>query len=238
MEDVAIIIAIIFARVRWSLFHCFCLLHYFFFFFFAFLWHFCSPRTSVWTWLWFVAAWMPALALHHLSGSACVVIRLSLSALNSKFLNQRSWLAQFWSDARPLVQSGALGRSRLSLHMEVYASWHVQPSFFRGSIRAAEERWTVLYLLPHRGAPRFQGLGQAFRTPAAGTWSLLAHKLLIQLELEIIAEFPLWLSLLRIRLVSIRMWVPSLALLSALRFCSTGHRCGSDPCCCGCGVGH
>ena len=46
-------------------------------------------------------------------------------------------------------------------------------------------------------------------------------------------EFLLWLSGLRARLVSMRMWVPSLALLSGKGSgiavsCGVGHRCGSD----------
>ena len=46
-------------------------------------------------------------------------------------------------------------------------------------------------------------------------------------------EFPLWLSGLRTQLVSMRLWVPSLASLSGLRIwhatiCSIGYRCGSD----------
>ena len=44
-------------------------------------------------------------------------------------------------------------------------------------------------------------------------------------------EFPLWHN---VRLVSIRMWVQSLALLSGLRIrvavsCDIGHRCSLDP---------
>ena len=40
-------------------------------------------------------------------------------------------------------------------------------------------------------------------------------------------EFPLWLTRLRTQLVSMRMWVPSLALLSELRIqicCELWHR--------------
>ena len=46
----------------------------------------------------------------------------------------------------------------------------------------------------------------------------------------------------QIRLGTMRLWVRSLALLSGLRSgiavsCGVGHRHGSDPSCCGCGVG-
>ena len=48
-------------------------------------------------------------------------------------------------------------------------------------------------------------------------------------------EFPLWLSRLWIQLVSMRMWVQSLALLSELKDpvlpWAIGSRCGSDPVC-------
>ena len=46
----------------------------------------------------------------------------------------------------------------------------------------------------------------------------------MKIELE---EFPLWLTRLRTQLVSMRMWVPSLALLSELRIqicCELWHR--------------
>ena len=42
-------------------------------------------------------------------------------------------------------------------------------------------------------------------------------------------EFLLWLSGLGTQLVSMRMWVPSLASLSGFISCGIGHRCGLDP---------
>ena len=47
-------------------------------------------------------------------------------------------------------------------------------------------------------------------------------------------KFQLWLSDFRTQLVSMRTWVPSLALLSGLRIWvalsyGVGHRCGSNP---------
>ena len=55
-------------------------------------------------------------------------------------------------------------------------------------------------------------------------------------------EFPLWLGGLQTQLVSVRMWVRSLASLSGLRIrCCCELRCRSKMCWdlhgCGCGVG-
>jgi len=75
-------------------------------------------------------------------------------------------------------------------------------------------------------------------------WDMNTETVIIY-SLKISGEFPLWLSGLWTRLVSMRLWVGSLALLSGLRI----QHCHElwyrsqipwlgIPCCCGCGVGH
>ena len=58
---------------------------------------------------------------------------------------------------------------------------------------------------------------------------VLALRALEQLSVFQLGEFPLWLSRLRTRLVSMRMWVHSLASLSIAMSSSVDHRHGCDP---------
>ena len=55
---------------------------------------------------------------------------------------------------------------------------------------------------------------------------VLALRALEQLSVFQLGEFPLWLSRLRTRLVSVRMWVQSLASLSIAMSSSVDHRHG------------
>lgn len=87
----------------------------------------------------------------------------------------------------PCCPISCAGEERVSWHMESDASWHIHPSLFGGAGRLAEDLWfgVFFFSVNPQGRSRVpQCSGQAFRTPAAGTWSLFDSQIIGPLKMR------------------------------------------------------